>query len=222
MTNAYPSFGVPLDWHDSFEGKCSMASHLIDPESGAPYPNPMSSPVNQMIAIEAAAIGRTTKEIAQLCDVDNKSVAEFLRFPETKARVEKQALRILDAMPRAVDLVVKTIDEASSAQVQPHIIQYYIDDPDKPGEKKTVALPADVKQVANNIKLRGLGLDAAKSVLQTAGILASHTESRTVIALLSGDAAEALAPAIAGLMGSLVAKDDPQDVVDITPDPPDA
>jgi hypothetical protein len=67
-----------------------------------------------------------------------------------------------------------------------------------------------------------LAKDASKDILATAGVMASHTESRVVVAFLSGEASEALAPAISELMGSLVAKDDPQDVVDITPDPPGA
>lgn len=168
--------------------------------------------------IKALAEGKGLKAASDELGVATSTMWRWSNREDIKKAVEEQAARILELTPKAVDNYKRILDAAAEAEVVPHLIEYEIDDPDNPGTKKKVAIPADAKQIANNLKLLSTAQIVSKDVLATAGILASHTESRTIVAILSGDAAEALTPALAQLMGAIVNKPEEQEAIDITPE----
>ncbi len=175
-------------------------------------------------AIRLLAEGKTLKEAADILGPET-SVNKLWRLKnkdEVRKEIDRQAADLLSLTPKAVDTYNRILDDAKSVEVVPHLVEYQIDDPDKPGEKKTIAIPADAKVVANNIKLLATAKDAAKDILQTGGILAAPTESRTIIAILSGEAAEGLTPVLSQLMGQVIGNHQAPDAlagcIDITPE----
>ena len=178
-------------------------------------------------AIRLFAEGKTLAEAAKILGPET-SINKLWRLKnkdEVRKEIDRQAADLLSLTPKAVDTYNRILNDANSVEVVPHLIEYEIGDPDRPGEKKTISIPADAKIVANNIKLLATAKDAAKDILQAGGILAAPTESRTIIAILSGEAAEGLTPVLSQLMGQVIGTRQEPDVlagaIDITPEEED-
>ena len=189
----------------------------------------MKNPINHLIAVEGAAIGTPKSKIAALCGVSTTTVSRFLSRPEIRKEVEKQATRIIQAMPRAVDLITKTLEEAHEVKVLPHLEEHHLPVLDEQGNQtyddqgnpitKLFLSPADAKTRAANIKLRAIGLDAAKQTLTAAGILGTQEGSKVVGAMLMSGTSEELTPLIRGILSQILpGGEDNQDEIEIEPE----
>ena len=178
-------------------------------------------PLAQKTMINMLAGGHTQKQVAEVLGAHPSSVSVWSRKENIREEIQRETERLLQAVPSAVEYTKQLIADGSKAKVHPHLVDYEIDDPDNPGKKKIVQVPADPKTVANGIKMRALGFEAATAVLTTAGIVASHSESRTVgMLLVSGDV-DQLNPVIQAIVARILPNGDKGEEIDITPESSD-
>lgn len=153
-------------------------------------------------------------EVARACGVTDSTIYRWRNKEEIRKLIEEQTAQMMAAAPKAVDTYRRVLDDAAAVEVVPHLVEYEVDDPDKPGETKKVMIPADPKVIANNVKLLSIARETARDILQTAGILAAPSESRMILNIFSGDAARILSPLVGSILGALGPASPEPDAID--------
>jgi hypothetical protein len=177
-------------------------------------------PCAQKLAASMLAAGHKQVEVAAVIGVHQSQVSVWSRKPGIREKIQAETEKLIEKIPDAVEYTGHVLEIGRKANTSAHLKEYEIDDPENPGTKKKIMIPATDKDIANNIKVKALGWDAAKNVLTTAGILSSHNESRTVgMMMLTGDA-DALNPVIQGLVERLMPGDPTS--IDVTPENDDS
>jgi len=174
----------------------------------------LRDPRNKKKAIAMIARGEPQTKVAAVVGCHASNITHWKKQPEIRKLIEKEVANLVDAIPDAVTYTKQLIADAAEAPVLPHLME--IDLPvidengnptlDREGKEITrkLRIPADAKERANNIKLRGLGYNAARDILTAAGIYATQSESRTVKAILMmGDVSE-LTPLIRGMLSQML------------------
>ena len=134
-------------------------------------------------AITAIAGGATASDVAGMIGCSRFTVHKFKSREDIKIEIDAQAQALMAAVPTAVQIKTRTMEAGGKA------LNRELDDS-----------AVDRESRGNDIKMIAQANSASDTVLQTAGILPSHTESRTLIAILSG-ASDQLDPLVSRMLG---------------------
>ena len=174
------------------------------------------NPVNAAKIITAIAGGATDTDVAKMMNCHRATIQRFKSREEIKQEIEAQAQALMAIVPKAVDIKRKTIeagDKALDREIGDKGIEVH--DGDSPLTIKA-RIQERIDQRSNDIKIIAQSNDASTKVLQSVGILPTHTSSVVIGSLVLGDQTNVLAPNVQGLLDRQLT-----DALDITPDSDD-
>ncbi len=157
-------------------------------------------------AADTLALAQQLRESADASPTDKPKNLALPSHDQIASAIECAASHLLGFTPRAVNLIDRALQDANTV----NLINPTVDVPaygpagepllNPDGSPMLIPIP-DERARLTNVKVRQQGLDVARDVLLTAGILPAHTSSRIVANFFLGADAPGFAPILRQLLG---------------------